>query len=96
MYVLNGNKTQIINSDFVERFCISVKDDAALVVASYSLERPPFTLARYKDSDEAKSVLNKLFVALIGGQVGFDMPESLYYDEERRKRDARTKRRGGS
>ena len=29
MYILTGDKKQIINSDFVERFCISEKPDAS-------------------------------------------------------------------
>ena len=34
MYILTGDKKQIINSDFVERFCISEKPDAALIVGT--------------------------------------------------------------
>lgn len=94
MYILN--RFQIINSEFVERFCIAEKPDAALIVASYNHERPPVTLGRYRDLKEAEGVLGQIFSAMAGGQSGFDMPESLYSSEEYIKKDARTKRKGGS
>lgn len=53
MYILTGDKKQIINSDFVERFCISEKPDAALIVASYdknakvAMCSSPFRLSRW-------------------------------------------------
>ena len=96
MYIMNGAKNQIINAEFVERFCISEKDDAALIVLSYSSERPAVTLARYKDAKEARTVLADLLLALAGGQSYYSMPDSLVYGEERHKMDARTKRKGGS
>ena len=96
MLILNGAKNQIINTEFVERFCISEKDDAALIVLSYSSERPPVTLARYKNAQEAKEALSDLFYAVAGGQTYYTMPDSVLYAEERVKKDARTKRKGGS
>lgn len=96
LYILNGKQTEIVNSDFVERFCIAKKSDAALVVASYGADRAPVTLARYKDENEAKNALKDLLMALYGNNAWFDMPESLYYSEEHKKHDARTKRRGQS
>lgn len=32
MYILNGTELEIVNSDFVERFCVVRKDDAKLAV----------------------------------------------------------------
>lgn len=96
MYIMAASGSQIVNSEFVERFCISEKEDAALVVASYSNVRPPVTMARYANTDEAMGALGDLMGALAGGQTCFTMPDSTLYYEERRKKDARTKRRGGS
>lgn len=35
MYIMVPTGMEIINSEFVERFCVVEKPDAALVVASY-------------------------------------------------------------
>ena len=96
MYILNGAKDQIVNLDFVERVCISRKEDAALLVLSYGVENPPVTLSRYKTVAEARDALNDLYLALAGGQDFYELPESVYYHEENIKKDARTKRKGGS
>lgn len=96
MYILNSSEKEIINSNFVERFCISDKEDAALIIASYNNVRPPVTIARYKNTKEAKAALGELFAALAGGQTHFFMSDSLLYGEETIKEDARTRRRGGS
>lgn len=96
MFILNGTETQIINSEFVERFCVADKPDASLVLASYGREREPVTLARYKDHKEAAEALKDLLVALAGGQVSCEMPPSRLSYEERQIKDARVKRRGGS
>lgn len=96
LYILSGSKKEIVNSDFVERFCVVVKSDASLIVLSYSDTRPPVTLAKYKDAVEAKGILAELFAALAGGQTYFEMPDSLLLAEERGIKDARVKRKGGS
>ena len=96
MYILATNGRQIVNAEFVERFCLSEKDDATLIVASYSDSRPPVTLGRYKDAKEAKDVLYSLVMALAGEQRVYDMPDSTLFFEEMVRRDARVKRRGGS
>lgn len=95
MYILNGAKTDILNSEFIERFAIAKKPDATLIVASYGAERC-VTIARYADVAEARQALNGLFGALAAGQTYFDMPESLLYAEQIIKKDARTRRKGGS
>ena len=96
MYIMAAGGKQIINSEFVERFCLSEKEDAILIVASYSDTRPPVTMARYANMDESRDALGKLMGALAGGQAYFDMPESILYYEEHVRKDARVKRRGGS
>lgn len=97
MYIMSLNGKEIVNSDFVERFRIDEKDDCDLIIASYSASMRPVTMARYpKTKKEALSALSELFVALTGGQQSFYMPMSTLYDGERIKKDARTKRRGGS
>lgn len=96
MFIMNEYENEIINVESVERFCMTKKTDAVLIVASYCDTRPPVTVARYKDVKEAKAALRDLFGAIEGGQACFAMPPSLLYAEEPWKRDARTKRKGGS
>lgn len=96
MYIVDSHAKQIINSDFVERFCVVEKGDAALIVASYSDVRPPVTMGRYQDAKEAQNAMCQLLSALIGGQAVFHMPDSLLFGEQTRIKDARVKRKGGS
>lgn len=95
MYIMNGAGTEILNADFVERFCMVKKPDATLIVASYGADRY-VTVARYQDVKEAEQAIGGLFGALAAGQAYYDMPESLMYAEQTIKKDARTRRRGGS
>lgn len=39
MFFLNETGCELINSSYVERFCVVKKPDAALIVASYGEER---------------------------------------------------------
>lgn len=96
MYIMSEDGRQIINADFPERFCLAVKPDAALIVASYGDSRPPVTMGRYSGEDEARSVMGELLTALWSGQACYYMPASRLYAEEQTKYDARTKRKGGS
>lgn len=96
MYIMNSECSQIINSDFVERFCIFDKVDNWIMVASYTDARPPVTLARYKSKNEAQDALGDLFAAMSGGQANYTLPISRLYAEECIRKDARVKRRGGS
>lgn len=95
MYIATNNADQILNTDFVERFCVVSKSDAVLIVASYSADRYT-TIGRYKDIEEARTVCVAIYQALEEGRQGFTMPDSKYYFEEHIKKDARTKRKGGS
>ena len=96
MYILSGDRKQIINSEFVERICLAEKPDAALIVLSYGCDRPPVTIARYSTLQEAQDVLSDMFYAVSGGQDYYNMPDSLLYGLEPQKKDSRTKRKGGS
>ena len=96
MYILSGDRKQIVNTEFVERICLAEKSDAALIVLSYGCDRPPVTLARYLTVREASEVLSDMFYAISGGQTYYNMPDSLICGAEVQKKDARTKRKGGS
>lgn len=96
MIIMNPQGSMILNSDFVERFLVVEKPDVCLIIASYHEERQPVTIARYKDMEEAKDTLVDLFGALREGQYGYFMPDSKLFYEQETKRDARTKRKGGS
>lgn len=98
MYIMNNSENMIIDSHYVERFCLAKKEDAVLIVASYGDNRAPVTVGRYKDEKEAKEELNRLFVALSEADdvSRYYMPLGRYYAEQVWIRDARTKRRGGS
>ena len=95
MYIMNHTTTAIYNSDFLERILIVDKNDASLIIGSYSNEREPVTMARYKAA-EARGALLKIFQALREGEVCFTLPESTLFYEEIRKHDGRTRRKGGS
>ncbi len=95
MYILNGPGKEIVNSDFVERFCIVEHEDTAMIIASYNANRA-VTLSKYKDLPEASSVLGDMLAALAGGQTSYEMPESSLFYGQRTIKDARTRRRGGS
>lgn len=95
MYIMNEAGTEILNSDFVERFCMVKKPDAILIVASYGADRC-VTIGRYGDINEAAEVMDNLSGALAVGQAFFDMPISLLFAEQALKKDARTRRKGGS
>lgn len=63
MWFMNGNETEIINTEYVERFVIVEKDDAVLICASYS-ETRVITVARYRNKEEAYSALVRLLDAI--------------------------------
>ncbi len=97
MFILDYRKCCIHNSDFIQRFTISPKPDGVfLVCAAVDSVTPLFTLGRYSNEKDAAGVLSALFAALGGGAAYFDMPLQGDLNEEERKRDARTKRKGGS
>lgn len=95
MYILTSDEKSIVDSNFVERFCVVDKPDAVLIIASYSADRA-VTVGRYKDRTEANHALFDLYSSLRCGDAWFDMPDSELFHSEHKKQDARTKRKGGS
>ncbi len=63
MFILSGNGMELVNTAYVERFCIVRKDDATLIVASYSQSRA-VTLGRYAHEYAARDALARLHLAL--------------------------------
>lgn len=97
MYILTSDGKGILDSRFVERFCIVEKPDVVLIIASYSADMA-VTIGKYADRKEADDAFFKLFNSLAGNDssVPFTMPDSVLFNGEIWKRDARTKRKGGS
>lgn len=97
MYILTSDMKSIVDSSFVERFCLVEKPDAVLIVASYSADRA-VTIGRYADRKEADAAFSSLLNNLVGnsGVYSFTMPDSVLFHGEKQKRDARTVRKGGS
>lgn len=94
MYLLSGDGKSIVNSEFVERFCVVPKDDFTLICASYSDTRPPVTIGRYESKGKALDVLLDLLFVLEENDAVFSMP--ALQSEQPVKRDARVKRKGAS
>ena len=67
MFFLNETGCELINSSYVERFCVVKKPDASLIVASYGDVRPPVTIGRYADKSEAMEALANLSQSLNDG-----------------------------
>lgn len=95
MYILTSDTKSIIDSIFVERFCIVEKPDAVLIIASYSADRA-VTIGKYENKEEAHSVLADMYTALSEGEINYSMPDSRLFGSQKWIRDARTKRKGGS
>ena len=94
-YIFTSDQKSIIDSSFVERFCLVEKPDACMIVASYSAERM-VTVGKYANREEADGVLYNLYRALGMDEPFFEMPDSVLFHGNTEKRDARTKRKGGS
>lgn len=76
MFIINGTGREIINTDFVQRFCMVEKYDSTLLIASYGLDVAPVTVARYKTKKEAAEALKSLHTALCNGMNGYALPVS--------------------
>ena len=63
LWFMNGNESEIVNSEYVERFVIVKRYDAVLIVASYGETRMK-TLGRYRNEEEAGTALLNLFRAI--------------------------------
>lgn len=88
MFIMASDQKSVLNSDFVERFCIVEKPDSVLIIASYS-ETRAVTIGKYIDRREATEALIDLLDRLPDATV-FWMPDSVLFHGENRKRDART------
>ena len=95
MYILSSDQKSVIDSSYIQRFCLAEKPDAVLIIAYYSVDRA-VTIGRYADKEEAHGVLAELYSALSTDDKSYSMPDSRLFNEEHWVRDARTKRRGGS
>lgn len=97
MYILNYKKDTIHDTAFIQRFVIAAKPGGVwLVCAALGCNDPLITLGRYFSEESANDVFSQLFTALHCGDSYFEMPTITDENEERRARDARVKRRGGS
>lgn len=96
MYILDSAKQTIHNSEAYDRFKITPKQDAILIVAFQDCETPSIVLGKYADKNEAQDALFELFYALTSGYQSFEMPDSRMFHGEEQKHDARTRRKGGS
>ena len=95
MYIRTQDSRQIVDSGYVERFCIVIKPDAVLIIASYS-ENRAVTIGKYADKTEARDAFDALYYAILNDDMAFDMPQSRLFLGEQTKRDSRIKRKGGS
>lgn len=94
MYIMTSDGKSIVDSGFVERFCVVNKPDAILIIASYSTDRA-VTIGKYANTKEAFDAFHGLFASIKSGS-DYEMPDSVLFHGENRKQDARTKRKGGS
>jgi len=95
MYIMDSIQKNVIDTAYVQRFCLIKQPDATLIIASYSADCA-VTIGKYADAEEAHGVLAELYTALTTGAEGYSMPDSRLFSGEHWKRDARTKRKGGS
>lgn len=95
MYILTSDQKSVIDSGYVQRFCLVEKPDACLIIASYSADRA-VTIGKYENKEEAHGVIADIYTALSGGETGYSMPDSRLFGSQQWIRDARTKRKGGS
>lgn len=96
MHILNDRKGVIVDSRSVAEFFLTDTSDSTLLSLRWFGTEEPQTFERYRDRKEARDALGQLFCALSEGKATWILPESTYYFDEHIKRDARTKRKGGS
>ena len=90
MWILNQSQTTLTNTDTGNRFTITKKEDAVLIHFGAHV------VGRYFTEYEAREVLASLATAIDRENQYFEFPRSLKQDTLERKRDARTRRKGGS
>ncbi len=96
MYILDSAQKTIHNSDFIERYTISPKEDAVLICAALGMDTPLVTLGKYESEAEARHIIMELFGELSRGATYYEMPDSRLFHDQREIKDHRIRRRGGS
>lgn len=97
MLIFNSNGSKLVNSEAVSHYTLSENPDAVVIMAGLSTPNStPVSLERYGSYAEAKDALAELATALTTGSALFYMPTSVLRNQEKRVRDARVRRRGGS
>ena len=97
MIIMGTTGTTIVNSERAGSLpLVTLYRYTTLLVAGFGSEKKGVTIAKYEDMREAKEAMAELFDALAGGQKYYTMPDSRKYHEEKIKKDARTRRKGGS
>lgn len=76
MWIMGGNRNVIINSERAERFAVSKKEDAVLIVAYYEQSGCGATLARYQTENEAYNELCDLYDAITANVSSYCMKAS--------------------
>lgn len=97
MWFINGDRTELINTEYAERFVTVKKDDAVLIVVSYG-ERCK-TIGRYCNETDAGIALTELFEAISEGKKAYFMNSStgcIEPPQEQGYHGKKPKRRGGS
>lgn len=87
---MNADKTILANTETGKRITVSPKEDAVLIIFEGHV------YGRYFTQHEAKEVLYDLYTSILRNNIGYELPRSFKQDTFERKRDARTKRKGGS
>jgi len=90
MWIMNQAQTILTNTETENRFTITKKEDAVLIHFGEHV------VGRYFTEHEARKVLTDLAEAIDKENLYFEFPRSLNQDTLERKRDVRTKRKGGS
>lgn len=100
MWFMNGSRRELINTEKVERFVIAEKEDAFLICASYSDDRPSRTVGRYAEESEARTALIGLLEAISKNKEFYFLDANSMagnYDEKHSGFHGRKpKRHGGS
>lgn len=74
MNIINGQANEIINSSFIQRFCIIETEEPFLLIALLSGEKCPFALAWYQTAQEAEAAFSALAAAFEKNRPFFRMP----------------------
>lgn len=90
MWIMNQSRSALYSTENDQRFTVTRKEDAVLI------HYGNHCIGRYFTYTEAQDALDDLFCALSRDEYSFQMPISLLQAAQENKRDARTKRKGGS